>query len=76
MDIKINGEIVEGERKIENRVKKEVKKKAKKMESKYGKEKKSLRWYKNKEKPKNEKKYIMDLGNPHFYLKLGLTHLK
>ena len=25
--------------------------------------KKSLRWYKNKEKPKNEK-YIMDLGNP------------
>ena len=38
--------------------------------------KKSLRWFKNKEKPKNEKKYIMDLGNPHFYLKLGLTHLK
>ena len=38
--------------------------------------KKSLRCYKNKEKTKKEKKYIMGLGNPHFYLRLGLTHLK
>ena len=37
--------------------------------------KKSLRWYKNKEKPKM-KKYIMGLGNPHFHLRLGMTHLK
>ena len=45
------------------------------MESKHGKEKKSLRWYKTKKKQKM-KKYIMGLGNSHFYLRLGLTHLK
>ena len=50
LEIKINGEIVEGERKIQNRVKKEVKKEGlKKWKANMEKEK-SLRWCKNKEK--------------------------
>ena len=52
--MKVNGEKVEEGKKIQNS-KKRSKKRSRKMESKYGKEKKSLRWYKNKEKPNNEK---------------------
>ena len=55
LDIKINGEIVERERKIQNRVKKE-KEGLQKFKANMEK-KKSLKWYKNKEKPKNEKIY-------------------
>ena len=57
LDIRINREIVVGERKIQNRVKKEVKKEGLKNRKQIWKRKKKLRRYKNKEKTKNEKIY-------------------
>ena len=55
MDITIKGQRVGEERKIQNRVKQEIKKEGLKKWKANMEKKKSLRWYKNKEKPKNEK---------------------
>ena len=55
MDITIKGQRVGEERKIQNRVKQEIKKEGLKKWKENMENKKSLRWYKNKEKPKNEK---------------------
>ena len=76
MDITIKGQRVEEERRIQNRVKQEIKKEGLKKWKASMEKKKSLRWYKNKEKTKKMKKYIMGLGNPHFYSRLGRIHLK
>ena len=55
LGIKVKGEKVEGERKIQNRVKTEVKKEGLKKWKANMEEKTSLRWHKNKEKLNNEK---------------------
>ena len=53
MDITIKGQRVGEETKIQNRVKQEIKKEGLKKWKANMEKKKSLRWYKNKEKPKN-----------------------
>ena len=55
--IKINGEKVEGERKIQDVVKKEVQKQGLRKWRENMENKNSLRWYKGKEKPKRENIY-------------------
>ena len=56
-EIKLNGETLEGERRIQEKVKKEIQKRGLKKWRENMENKRSLRWYKEKEKPKYENIY-------------------